>query len=290
MTEVVQRHALEGYLTRLGLADLPAPGLEALGDLHRRHLDRVPYENLGIMLGRPPSVTPADSLERIGTVGRAGYCFHQNGALELVLGALGFAVERRHGHVWTAEEHRAGTDLNHLVLVVSGLPSADNPGGRWWPDVGLGEGVGDPLPLLDGRYGDGALAVGLEGVDDHGWSYRHHDAGSFRGVEVRDLPVGPVEVAAAHRTLSAPPDGNFCRILVVQRRDGDDLLTLRGCVLTRVGTAARSEVDVTSYDDWRGALEGELRLPVADVADEELHGLWERMRAAHDQWEAEGRP
>jgi arylamine N-acetyltransferase len=290
MTEVVARQALEGYLARLGFGDLPPATHETLADLHRRHLDRVPYDNLEIMLGRPPSVVPADSLARVATLGRAGYCFHHNGALQLALEALGYAVERRHGHVWLSEEHRDGTDLNHLVLVVTGLPTADNPGGRWWPDVGLGEGVADPLPLVAGRYGEADLAVALVAVDDDGWSYENHGHGSYRGVEVRSLPVGAAEVAEAHRTLSTPPDGHFSRILVVQRRDGEDVVTLRGCVLSRFGPGGRSAVDVTSYDDWRGALEDELRLPVADLDERELHALWERMRAAHAQWVAEGRP
>jgi len=75
------------YLTRLGLdADLP-PTLETLVALHRAHVQQLPYENLDIMLGRPPSVVPADSLARVAATGRAGYCFHQNGAVELPGGA-----------------------------------------------------------------------------------------------------------------------------------------------------------------------------------------------------------
>lgn len=289
-TDLVDRRSVEGYLARLGVDHPPPATHETLADLHRRHLERVPYDNLEIMLGRPPSVVPADSLARVARVGRAGYCFHHNGALQLALESLGFTVERRHGHVWTAEEHRAGTDLNHLVLVVTGLPTPENPVGRWWPDVGLGEGSAEPLPLAAGRYGEADLSVTITGVDDGGWSYLNHGHGSFRGLEVRPLPVGAAEVAGAHRTLSTPPDGHFARLLVVQRRDGEDVVTLRGCVLSRFGPGGRSQTDVPSYDAWRGALVDELRLPVADLADGELRGLWTRMRAAHEQWDAEGRP
>ena len=41
---------------------------------------------------------------------------------------------------------RADAELNHLVLVADGLPTDDNPGGRWWVDVGLGDAFRDPLP------------------------------------------------------------------------------------------------------------------------------------------------
>jgi arylamine N-acetyltransferase len=242
------------------------------------------------MLGRPPPIDPAASLARVGETGRAGYCFHQNGAMGVALRELGFDVSRRHGHVWTANEHRAGTDLNHLVLVVDGLQTDENPGGRWWPDVGLGEGSSDPLPLIAGQFGDGDLAVGIEDVDRAGWSYVHHRYGSFRGLEVRDLPVGQPEVRAAHTALSTPPDGAFTRVLVVQRRVADHVDTLRCCVLTRFGPDGRTTRDLTTYDDWRAALTDALGLPLDDVAEDELRALFERMRAAHDAWEQAGRP
>ena len=59
MTTMPPSEAAAAYLRRLGVdGDLP-PTLETLVALHRAHLDAVPYENLGIMLGRPPSVDPA---------------------------------------------------------------------------------------------------------------------------------------------------------------------------------------------------------------------------------------
>ena len=41
------------------------------------------------MLGRPDSTDPAQTLDRIAAGGNAGYCFHHNGAFEIVLLALG---------------------------------------------------------------------------------------------------------------------------------------------------------------------------------------------------------
>ena len=148
---------VSAYLAFLGYDDRPGASVEELTELHRRHLAAVPYENLEIMLGRPPSVLPVDSLARVTRVGRAGYCFHQNGALETVLTHLGYDVTRRAGHVWTTEDDRWSGSLNHLVLVVSGLPTDDNPGGAWWPDVGLGDAIAEPLPLVVGDYEQGGF-------------------------------------------------------------------------------------------------------------------------------------
>jgi arylamine N-acetyltransferase len=107
------------YLSRLGLSENPSTTVAGLTELHRRHLDAVPYENLAIMLGRPDSTDPAETLRRVAAGSNAGYCFHQNGAFEVVLRSLGFAVERRYGHVWSTPENRAVRELNHLVLLAT---------------------------------------------------------------------------------------------------------------------------------------------------------------------------
>jgi arylamine N-acetyltransferase len=277
------------HLVRLGLEPDVEATLDTLFRIHRSHVELVPYENLGIMLGRPPSVEPAASLARVATTGRAGYCFHQNGAIEVLLRELGYAVERRHGHVWGDPADRVGTALNHLVLEVTGLPTDDNPSGRWWPDLGLGEGFLEPLPLVVGSYVDGPLTFTIDAVRDDGWSFTNAANGSFVGLEVRSLPSSDADVAAAHTLLSTPPDGAFTGILVVQRRSGSAKETVRGCVHTRMDLEGIHSTDLTSYDAWRGALDA-VGLPLDDVDPAELHDLWERTRVRHEAWDAAGRP
>ena len=68
--------AVAMYLSRLGLPGNLAPTAQTLAQLQRRHQDAVPYENLAIMLGRPDSTDPVQTLERIAAGGNAGYCFH----------------------------------------------------------------------------------------------------------------------------------------------------------------------------------------------------------------------
>lgn len=274
------------YLSRLGVDVPPPPTLDTLFLLHRRHLERVPYENLSIMLGTPPSVDAAASLQRIAEVGRAGYCFHQNGALELVLRDLGFDVTRRHGHVWTDEWDRGGTFLNHLVLHVGGLPAPGNPGGEWWVDVGLGDAFRDPIPLVVGTYQQGPFTYLLDEVRPDGWSFRHDASGSFTGVEVSLLPTQPADVLASHAELCAPDVGQFAKVLVVQRRHAEGSTTLRGCVLTQIDASGRSQTELEGWDAWRAGLD-DLHLPVGDLDEAELRALHARMSDAHQVWKAQ---
>lgn len=274
--------ATAAYLRRLGFDIPPPPTLDALVLLHRRHLERIPYENLGIMLGTPPSIDATASLERIGEVGRAGYCFHQNGAMELALRDLGYDVTRRHGHVWSDESDRLDPFLNHLVLHVAGLPTEQNPDGDWWVDAGLGDAFLDPLPLVVGEYRQGPFTYVIDEVRPDGWSF-HRDSGSFMGVEVSSLPSDPATILASHAELSAPGTGRFATMLAVQRRYAGGSSTLRGCLLTHVGAGGTTETELDTWERWRAALD-DMHLPVGDLDEDALRALFDRSWAAHQEW------
>lgn len=259
------------YLARLGLpADLP-PTAETLIELQRRHLDAVPYENLAAVLGRPDPVDPARTLARIAAGGNAGYCFHHNGAFELVLRALGFTAERRSGHV-------DGDDLpglNHLVLLVT------IDGRPWWPDLGLGDALRDPVEVAPGEIRQGPFRYEItEAAGDGTWTFRHDPSvGSFTTLEVRAAGPSDAEVTRSHQVLSTPPDGRFTRVLVVGRLDDAGTEVLRGIRHTRAGQNAFTR-DLAGYDDWRAALTS-LRVSLADVTEDELRALHGRMLALH---------
>jgi N-hydroxyarylamine O-acetyltransferase len=261
------------YLSRLGLPRNLAPTAETLAELQRRHLDAVPYENLAIMLGRPDSTDPRQTLERIAAGGNAGYCFHHNGALEVVLRALGFVVERRYGHV----RGRTTPRLNHLALLVT------VDGRRWWPDLGLGDALRDPVEVVAGEIRQGPFRYEITDVGEEEWTFWHDPAaGSFTALDVRASRPADAEVDQAHRVLSTPPDGRFARVLVVQRRDDTGAGVLRGIRHQRIGAGAFTR-DLASYDDWRAALES-LGVSLAGVAGGELRSLHARMLAAHQEW------
>lgn len=265
--EIVDR-----YLARLGFSVRPEPTAENLVRLQRRHLDAVPYENLAAVLGRPDATDPAGTLARIAAGGNAGYCFHHNGAFEIVLRALGFTVERRLGHVDGDDR----PDLNHLVLLVT------IDGRPWWPDLGLGDALRDPVEVIPGEIRQGPFRYEITDADtDAGtWTFRHDpSAGSFTTLDVSAERPSDAEITRSHRFLSTPPDGRFTHTLVAARLDDAGAEVLRGIRHTRAGEGAFTR-DLTSYDDWHATLTA-LGVSLTDVTGADLRSLHDRMLATH---------
>lgn len=276
-------HEAAGYLARLGLDERPPTTVGTLAEIHRRHAERIPYENLHTMLGAPPAIDAASTLARVAAGGNAGYCFHHNGILTAALRALGYDVVPAWGHNWDSEAERRDLYVGHLALSVRGLPTEDNPGGIWWPDVGCGDGLHEPLPLVTGEYRQGPFTYRLE-VRDGGWTFHHDAQGSFGAVDLFDEVLTPERADAAHRRLTASDGGAYARKLVVQRRLPDAAETLRGCLFTRTGTRPE-RVELTTYDDWRDGLRT-LGIALDGIDDDALRGLFDRSLTAHRDWVA----
>ena len=166
--------------------------------------------------------------------------------------------------------------LNHLVLLVT------IDGRRWWPDLGLGDALRDPVEVVPGEIRQGPFRYEIAEAGAGAWTFRHDPAaGSFPGLDVRASRPADAEVAAAHRVLSTPPDGRFTGVLVAMRRDDTGAEVLRGIQFRRTGEGAFSR-DLASYDEWRAALES-LGVSLAGAGEAELRSLHARMLALHAQ-------
>ncbi|MEV4367395.1 arylamine N-acetyltransferase [Nonomuraea sp. NPDC049637] len=274
-----------GYLSRLGLSHLigaPASA-EGLRALHVAHVEKVAYEALEIWLGRPTSLDPVESAERI-IRGRGGYCYHLNGAFSELIRSLGYDVTRHVGGVQNPGSE-PGVTGNHLVLTVRGLPSHDNPGGEWLADLGLGDGVHEPLPLVAGAYRQGPFTYVLRPsqVAPGGWRFDHDPSGSFVGMDFERTPTEMSAFADMHNHLSTSPSSGFVRTAVVQRRDASGVDTLRGLVLTRVGAGSHS-ITLDTARDYYAALADVFSLTFDDLTDQDAERLWSRLHDAHEAW------
>ncbi len=261
------------YLDRLGLETEP-PSVDALARLHRAHVERIPWETVWIHEGRSLGIDPATSAARIAATGRGGYCFHLNGAFAALLAALGYDVTLHVGSVHGPDGPDAAMPTNHLVLVVSGL---DDP---WYVDVGLGDALHGPVPLVAGPIDQPPFAMTLEtveqGVGD--WHLTHDPQGAFPGMSFLAAATGMDAFAERHTWLSTAPESNFVRLPVAQRRTPDTVAGLRGLTHSVVAAAGTT----TSIVDDRGAWL-DLLADGFGIVPSDPDPLWERVVRAHEE-------
>lgn len=273
---MVNATLVDRYLQHLGLSTPGAPSVAGLRALHRAHVSRVPYENLEIQLGRPTTVDPYESIERI-LRGRGGYCFHLNGAFATLLDALGYEVTWHVGGVQTNETVPAGASGNHLALTVY------CEGGTWLVDVGLGECLYEPLPLREGTYRQEPFTFGIEPsvAEPGGWRFVNDPRNGAVGMDFLPKPAAPADFAERHHWQSTSPESQFTRFPCVFRRDAAGADSLRGCVLARVDKDGRRTRELTTSSEWFGALAGTFGLTLPEIGRAEREALWRRTHAAH---------
>ncbi|BCJ27808.1 arylamine N-acetyltransferase family protein [Actinocatenispora sera] len=134
------------YLRRIGHAGPVRADSDTLAALHRAHLATVPYENLGIQLGRVPALTRDALFRRVVEERHGGFCFELNGAFGLLLRELGFSVRLVRAAVNRLRDGESAWG-NHLALLVG------TERGPMLADVGFGDGflapAGDTRELTD---------------------------------------------------------------------------------------------------------------------------------------------
>jgi N-hydroxyarylamine O-acetyltransferase len=128
------------YLRRLGLERAERPSLPFLTRLQRRHLLRVPFENLDIFWGRPFPLEVQRAYSKVVELRRGGFCYELNALFASALSALGFQVSLLSARVWRKADRSWGPEFDHLSLAVT----LDQ---TYLVDVGFGDCFRGPMPL-----------------------------------------------------------------------------------------------------------------------------------------------
>lgn len=277
---------LDDYLRRLCVGRRP-PSVEALFELHVAQVEQVPYETFWIHLGEHRTVDPLASVERIARHGKGGYCYHLNGALSMVLAALGYRVTLHGGGVHGPDGPTVESMTNHLVLLVHDLPTDDHPSGTWYVDAGLGDALHRPLPLRPGIHLQGPRRFSLDrrpgGPGD--WQFTHDPAAAFSGMAFWEAPTTIDHFATTHHWLSTSPTSTFVNNLLAFRRLADRVLFLRWLTLTE--TTADSTTTVTVFEhrhEYEQAVADLFHLDLANEPSDRVEALWQRACAVTDQW------
>ncbi|MER7477216.1 arylamine N-acetyltransferase [Streptomyces sp. NPDC126510] len=171
---------VDAYLRRLGVEHPAWPTVDALRELHLRHLQTVPFENLSVHLGEEIMLEEKRLLDKVVGARRGGFCYELNGSFGALLTALGYDVALLAARVY-GDGGRLGIPYDHLALRVRTVD-----GGDWLADVGFGS--HSHLPLAFGERGEQEDPAGTFRIVEAG-----PDAAGVRGglgtVEAADLDV-----------------------------------------------------------------------------------------------------
>lgn len=135
----MDRDTASRYLDRIGASWPGTPDADALRELHRRHLETVPFENLSIHLGESIVLTEDALVDKIVRRGRGGFCYELNGLFAALLSALGYDVTLLAASVF-GDDGTLSPAFDHLTLLVR----LDE---RYLVDVGFGAHATYPLRL-----------------------------------------------------------------------------------------------------------------------------------------------
>jgi N-hydroxyarylamine O-acetyltransferase len=260
---------LSAYFDRIGYSGPVAPDLATLKAVMRAHIAAVPFENLDVQLGNPVTTALPAIYAKLVERRRGGWCYENNGLFGWALGEMGFGVRRISAGVMRVARGDAALG-NHLALIVT------IDGEEWLTDVGFGGTLAAPIPLAGGSHVQPPFAVGLVEGDGY-WRFEERFGGedpfSF------DFLAGPADEALLARqcdALQSEPESIFVQNLVVQQRQGDRHLTLRGRVLMERGPEGESKRTLESADELVAVLRHRFGIDLPEAAT-----LWDKVCARH---------
>lgn len=279
---------LGAYLRRIGAEHEP-PSIEALCRLHRAHQMSLSHESTWIHFGERWTLDPLAAVRRFVNDGRGGYCYHLNGGFASLLHTLGYDVTLHMGTVY-GEDRPIEYLGNHAVVQVANLASNANPEGRWHIDVGLGEGLLEPIPLIPGTYAQApvsyelARAAATDPAEHGDWRLRvDHPYCNVRNVAFDSSPVSLDSFAAHHQEQSTSSTSMFVAMLLAHRRDDTGIDSLIGLNLGRVESVRTQQILETS-SDWFAALADVFHITLTDTTAEQRETLWRKTLTAHEAW------
>lgn len=260
---------LADYLERIDYRGPVRPDLECLNAIHRHHLLNISYENVDVQLRRKLDMDRSRMFEKIVHRRRGGWCYEMNGLLGWALGEIGFDVVRMTGAV-TRKTRGDETLGNHLVLNVN----LDEP---YLVDVGLGNGLVEPIPLRSGRFIQGHREYRLELLEDGFWRF-HNFAGAMP--TDFDFLFAPADEALLQKTcdeLQADPESMFRQNLICERLRPDGTYMLLGRALFFFSQAEPKRTVLNSAEELRETLR-----TVFGLEDPDMRDLWPEVAARHE--------
>jgi N-hydroxyarylamine O-acetyltransferase len=221
-------------------------------------VNTVPFEDLDVQLGRPVTIDAEAAYRKVVGERRGGWCYELNGLFGWALERIGFEVRRVSAGVMRVKQGDAQLGT-HLCLLVT----LDQD---YLADVGFGSSLREPLALREGRRVDAPYTVELTRIEDGFWRFVEHLDGDPFSFDFLPEPADEAVLAAQSDRQQTDPESPFVRHLVVQRRDGDAHITVRGKELTRTDAIGATTSTLKTADEFRTTLKDAFDLDLPEAA------------------------
>jgi N-hydroxyarylamine O-acetyltransferase len=225
---------LDRYFERIGWTEPVPTTFATVVGLLRAHMTTIPFENLDVLLGKPPSLE-LDALQaKLIDARRGGYCYEHSTLFATVLERLGFVV-RVHSARVIVDSTKETSPRTHMLL------SIDLPEGGFVLDPGFGSLAPlVPVPL------DGTEAISRPGTPKEMTYWLDRNAGDWI-LKVRTpdgvvdawvtplTPDYPVDFVMANHFTATHPRSLFTKNLMLRAFTDDDTVRIMNREITAGG-------------------------------------------------------
>jgi N-hydroxyarylamine O-acetyltransferase len=258
---------LQAYLDRIGYSGAVEPTLACFTEIHRRQAFAIPYDTLDIQLRRPHDRDIARIFDKAVTRRRGGWCYETHVLLHWALQEIGFSAR-----VVTAGIHReqfGDVKLGNHTAVLVDLDKV------YLADLGLGDGIRDPIPLQEGIYHQGALTFRLERTADDYWRFRNHAFAFPTNFDFRDAPLDEDLIDRFSAAYQSGADPLYHKNLAIQIMFPETVTCLSGRVL-RYKTPNGTTKKLVERDQFEDVLR-----EVFGIVDPDTMKVWPNVEARH---------
>lgn len=238
---------LGAYLDRIGIKRRPEPTLEALRAVVSAHCTAIPFENIDVLMGRPPKLDLISLQAKLVRRKRGGYCFEQNLLLRAGLRELGFGASGMIARVVRGFPIDAPRFATHMVVRV------DMPEGPFLVDAGFGNltptGPLAMQPTIEQRTPHEPMRLVTVGSELALQAKLGNTWDNLRRLSSQAALDADYEVA--NWFTATHPASAFVSNMIVARpgRDGNRHTFLNGLVALRSPDGTVQRRDVTSEDE-----------------------------------------
>ncbi|WP_171056112.1 arylamine N-acetyltransferase family protein [Paenibacillus sinopodophylli] len=270
---------MKSYLNQIGITDIEAPTKAYLFELHKAHMRTKSWQTIDIFGGKPAAIDFEQSIALM-LQGRSGYCFHLNGAFSTLLHSLGFDVSLHRGGV-----QPIGTEprINSFHLGVSVRIEEET----WIIDVGLGDMLYEPLPLLFATYErtPDTYKVEPSSLAKNGWRLVHDPEAFFVGADYDPTALQDIECFKEnHHFYSTSKESPWHDVFLIRSRHEWEGQELRGCVWKRRTKNGISSTEINQKALWFEVMAEQFGEKLVHYSKLEREQMWKRVREQHEAW------